>query len=158
AGEKSCYKLFIKFNQTAVPPASVCLDQMHGTVKVCDGHQRLDPIFPAFAEYFFIECEAFFIWLCFIALGKYPGPADTQPKCFKTHFGQHGNVLTKVMIKINSIQSRIVVSCFDLIHTPDPQHDAASVRSMRDYINIGKTASSFTIRALALVGSCSPSP
>ena len=68
--EKGTAKIFIETKHLTVTPATILCNQVHGTIKVCDCHQRLNAILVTFFEEVLVKGKPSFIWLSLITLRK----------------------------------------------------------------------------------------
>ena len=68
--EKGTAKIFIETKHLTITPSPILGNQVHGTIKVCDGHQGFNAMFVTFLEEVLVKGKTSFIWLSLIPLRK----------------------------------------------------------------------------------------
>ena len=68
--KKGTAEIFIEAKHLTITPATILGNQVHGTIKVCDCHQRFNTILMTFLEEVLIKGKPSFIGLSLIPLRK----------------------------------------------------------------------------------------
>ena len=158
ASKESAAETLVKFKHETTPPTTILLNQVHGTVKVSNGHQGLNAVLVAFLKEVFVKFQASFIGLQLIPLRENPAPSNGQTIGLKTHLAKKGNVLLKAMVHVNSFLGWVEIAFRKVKHLFLTRDDGQTVLTNRHHIYIGQPATIRIISALALVGSCRSTP
>ena len=116
SGKKHCHQFLVKINQFTVFPATILLNEMNRTVKMCDRNQRFNTIFTAFFKNLLVKTKSFLIRLFLISIRKNPCPCDRHSVCLKPHFPKHCDIFAEMVIHINGLHCRIIVFIVWLQH------------------------------------------
>ena len=131
---------------------------MHGTVKVGNGHQRLNAILVTFLKEVFIELKTCFVWFKLVPFREDPRPGNGQTIGFKAHFSKKGNVFLVAMVHINAIFSRVKIALFKVEHLFLPCNNRETIWTNWNHIHIGQATAIFIISSFTLVGSRRSTP
>ncbi|KXT71184.1 hypothetical protein SGODD07_01365 [Streptococcus gordonii] len=158
ASKKCAAETLVKFQHATIPPTTILLNQVHGTVKVSNGHQGLNAILMAFLKEVFVKFQASFIGLQLIPLRENPAPSNGQTIGFKAHLAKEGNVLLEAMVHINGFLGRVEIAVLKVKHLFLTSDDGQTVLTNRHHIYVSQPATIRIISALTLVGSCRSAP
>ena len=123
AGKESAAETLVKFQHFTAAPTAILLNQVHGAVKVSNGHQRLNAILVAFLKEIFVKFQASLIGLQFIPLRKNPAPSNGQTIGLKAHLTKEGNVLLEAVVHINGFLGWVEIAVLKVKHLFLPRDD-----------------------------------
>src|SRR5699024_9335115 len=141
-----------------VLPAAVFANERYRMVKVTECVQRLDAIFMALVEHAVIKGETRFVGGVVIAVRENPGPGNGHPVALEAYLAEQTDVLLVVVVQVHRFMGRVLVRVVARQHLHPPGRDRETVLAKRDDINIRKTAASFVVAALTLIGSGCAAP
>ena len=158
AGEDRGREILVEVDEFAVAPAAVLLDEVNRAVEVRDGHERLDTVRLALAEYVLVEGQAGLVGLGLVTVGEDTGPRQTHAEGLKAHLGKESNILFVVVIEIDASLRRIVIAVLEVEHLALAGDHRIALGAVRSHVHVGQTAAVHVVGALALVGSRCAAP
>ena len=158
AGEDRGCKVLVEVDELAVAPAAVLLDEVNRAVEMRDGHERLDAVRLALAEYVLVEGQAGLVGLGLVTVGEDAGPSQAHTEGLKAHLGKESNVLLLVVIEIDAGLRGIVIAVLEVEHFTLAGDHRIALGAVRSHVHVGKAAAVHVIGALALVGSRRAAP
>ena len=158
AGKDRGREVLVKVDELAVAPAAVLLDEVNRAVEVRDGHERLDAVCLALAEYVLVEGQASLVGLGLVTVGEDAGPRQAHAEGLKAHLGKESDVLLVVVIEIDASLRRIVIAVLEVEHLALAGDHRVALGAVRSHVHVGKAAAVHVVGALALVGSRRAAP
>ena len=99
-----------QLDQPAVLPAAKRFFQIQRHIVMLDGDQRLDAVLLQFQKYVPVKIQTSLIGRFLHAVGVNARPGDGHAEHLEAHLGKQGNVLFVVVVEIDSLMIRIVVT------------------------------------------------
>ena len=158
AGEDRGREVLVEVDELAVAPAAVLLDEVNRAVEVRDGHERLDAVRLALAEYILVEGQASLVGLGLITVGEDAAPRQAHAEGLKPHLGKEGDVLLVVVVEIDAGLCGIVIAVLEVEHLALAGDHRVALGAVRSHVHVGQAAAVHVVGALALVGSRRAAP
>ena len=158
AGEDRGREVLVEVDELAVAPAAVLLDEVNRTVEVRDGHERLDAVRLALAEYVLVEGQAGLVGLGLVTVGEDAGPRQAHAEGLKAHLGKEGDVFLVVVVEIDASLRGIVIAVLEFEHFTLTGDHRVALGAVRSHIHVGQAAAVHVVGALALVSSRRAAP
>ena len=158
AGEDRSREVLVEVDELAIAPAAVLLDEVNRAVEVRDGHERLDAVRLALAEYVLVEGQASLVGLGLVTVGEDAGPSQAHTEGLKAHLGKEGDVLLVVVIEIDAGLRGIVIAVLEVEHLALAGDHRIALGAVRSHVHVGQAAAVHVVGALALVGSRRAAP
>ena len=158
ATENRVAQIFIKGDHFSTPPCTVFPDQVHRTIEMGNGHQRLNPIFMALFEDIFVEFQSFFIGFRFISLGENTAPGNAHSVHLESHLSKQADVLGIAMVHVDGLFCGIEMLIIKIKHFHFPADHCPTICPNGGHIHICQASASLLEAPFTLVGSCGSTP
>ena len=139
-------------------PASDRFDEMHGSVKVNDGYERLDTVFEAFVKHTVIECKTLLIGFRIISIRENACPVNAHTEALKAHLCHQRYIFFIMVIEIYTEMSGIVMIRIRLRYNHVAPDDRESVLAVRNHVIGAEAFAAFHPSAFTLIGSGRAAP